>query len=43
MMQCGGCTQQVVQQLPLLANPVTWMVVLAALTGVMQLGKKEKK
>jgi hypothetical protein len=38
---CGGCTQQIVQQIPILLNPVTWVVALAAITGALSLGKKK--
>jgi hypothetical protein len=40
-MQC--CSQAVQQTVPLLLNPVTWLVVLAAVTGVVSKGKKGKK
>jgi hypothetical protein len=40
---CGGCTQQLVQQIPILLNPVTWVVALSLLTGALSLSKKGKE
>lgn len=38
-MQC--CTQ-IPQAIPILINPLTWVLVLAALTSASTLGKKKK-
>lgn len=40
---CGGCTQQVLEQIPILLNPATWVVAIAVITGALSLGKKKEK
>lgn len=42
MQACGGCTQQLVQTVPILLNPVTWLVAISALTAIVS-KKKGKK
>lgn len=39
MQLCGDCVQQTV---PILMNPATWLLALAALTAVVTTGKKKK-
>jgi hypothetical protein len=41
-MQCGSCGAQAI---PILLNPLTWMVAIAAVTAVVSktVSKKEKK
>lgn len=43
MLQCGNCTQQVAQAVPILFNPVTWLLALAAITAVVSKPKKGGK
>lgn len=41
MMQCGSCTAQVAQTIPILLNPATWLLALAAIaTAAARLKKK---
>jgi len=41
MQMCGGCTaQQVSQVAQIIINPVTWLIVIAAVTSVVSKKKK---
>ena len=43
MQACGGCAQDIVNQVPILLNPAMWIVALGLLTGVTSvLGSKKK-
>lgn len=40
---CGSCTQQVLQSVPILLNPVTWLVAISAVTALLSSKKVAKK
>lgn len=42
MQLCGSCAQQVVQTVPILLNPATWLIVLFGLTAVASKVTKKK-
>lgn len=49
MFQCGECTQELQQTIPILLNPVTWLIILGGATALLRAtallskGKKEEK
>ena len=43
MQLCGSCAQQVAQTVPILMNPATWLLALAAVTAVVSKTKKKGK
>jgi hypothetical protein len=40
---CGSCTQQVLQTMPILLNPVTWLVAISAVTALLSRKSGSKK